>query len=40
LLGLAVAFAAATHLQANPLNSFAVGALVTYLGARPDARPT
>lgn len=35
LLGLAAAFAAATHLQANPLNAFALGALVTLLAARP-----
>lgn len=35
LLGLAVAFAAATRLQVNPLNAFALGVLVTYLGARP-----
>lgn len=33
LIGLAVAFAAATRLQVNPLNAFALGMLVTFLNA-------
>lgn len=38
LLGIIAALAAATHLQDNPLNAFALGALVTRLGgARPSA---
>jgi hypothetical protein len=40
LLGVAVSFAGATHLQVNPLNAFALGALVTLLGAQPIARET
>lgn len=35
LLGVAIAFAAATHLQVNPLNALALGALVTFLGTQP-----
>jgi hypothetical protein len=38
LLGIAAALAAATHLQDNPLNAFAVGVLVTRLRDRPSFR--
>jgi O-Antigen ligase len=38
LLGIAAALAAASHLQDNPLNAFALGVLVTRLGAGPSSR--
>jgi hypothetical protein len=38
LLGIAAALAAATHLQDNPLNAFAVGVLVTRFPDRPSSR--
>lgn len=37
VLGLAVGLAAATHLQVNPLNAFAVGVLSTRLAREPSA---
>lgn len=40
LIGLAVAFAAATRLQTNPLNAFGLGVLVTFLAAQTAARET
>lgn len=39
LLGIAAALAAATHLQDNPLNAFAVGVLVTRLDGSAPPRP-
>lgn len=39
LLGFIAALAAATHLQDNPLNAFALGILVTRFGHRPSSRP-
>ncbi len=39
LLGIAAALAAATHLQDNPLNAFAVGVLVTRFGGVAEPRP-
>jgi hypothetical protein len=38
LLGIAAALAAASHLQDNPLNAFALGVLVTRLGGGPSSR--